>query len=123
MLCITRKKISAPAMNAAIVDSLPGDYGDLPQRIKARAITWRLLTSGREALRLALTQGVDLWIINTVLADMSGIDLCRMLKTRSPPPVCYIVTDAYRAEEERAARTCGAALFERKPIRSCWFRT
>jgi hypothetical protein len=44
-----------------------------------------------------------------------------MLRSRSPPPDFYVVTDAYRPEDERAARMCGAAMFACKPVRAEWF--
>ena len=75
------------------------------------------------ALRLAQSQKVDLWVINTVLADMSGVDLCRMLKDRSLPPVIYMVADVYHVEDERAARCCGVSLFGCKPIQASWFKS
>jgi DNA-binding response OmpR family regulator len=121
MFCHTEKELSVPSMNAAVVDSRLGDYTNLPRTTDRRKITWRFLTTGQDALRLARTQCMDLWIINTVLEDMSGIDLCCMLRNRSPPPVIYIVTDAYCVEDEQAARICGVSMFECKPIKSWWF--
>jgi DNA-binding response OmpR family regulator len=111
------------SMTIAIVDSRSSDYAALPQAVDRPDMNWRFAASGRGALRLAQAEEVDLWVINAVLADMSGVDLCRMLKGRSPPPVIYIVTDAYRVEDERAARCCGVSLFACKPVQASWFKS
>jgi DNA-binding response OmpR family regulator len=110
-------------MTVAVVDSRPDDYAALPQAVRRPGMNWQFLTTGREALRLARAESVDLWIVNTVLTDFSGIDVCAMLRSRSPPPSVYVVTDAYRPEEEQAARMCGAALFGCKPVPPGWFDT
>jgi DNA-binding response OmpR family regulator len=109
-------------MTVAIADPRLSDYAALPSAVDRPRMIWRFATTGRGALRLALTQPVDLWVINTVLSDMSGIDLCAMLKALSPPPIIYMVTDAYRVEEERAARCCGVSLYGCKPIQASWFK-
>ena len=107
----------------AIVDSRPSDFVALLNVEDLPDINWRFAPSGRSALRLAQREQVDLWVINIALDDMSGADLCWMLKSRTRPPVIYIVTDAYREEDERTARGCGAALFGCKPIETSWFKT
>jgi len=114
----TRRTATA---TVAVVDSRPDDYAALPQAVRRRDLTWRFLTTGREALRMARTESADLWVVNTVLSDIPGIDVCNMLRSRSPPPTFCVVTDAYRPEEERAARMCGAALFGCKPVGAEWF--
>jgi DNA-binding response OmpR family regulator len=121
MIYLKPKTRRIGAKTVAVVDSRPHDYAALPRAVRRPGLTWRLLTTGREALRLARTESVDLWVVNTVLADMSGIDVCNMLRSRSPPPTFCVVTDAYRPEEERTARMCGAALFGCKPVRAEWF--
>jgi DNA-binding response OmpR family regulator len=109
------------ATTVAVVDSHPADYAVFPQAMQRFRTKWRFLATGQEALRLARSEYVDLWVVNVVLVDISGIDLCGMLRSRSPPPAVYMVTDAYRAEDERAARAAGAAMFGCKPITMEWF--
>ena len=105
----------------AVVDSRPADYAAVSAAVQRRSVTWHFLATGREALHLARSAYVDLWVVNAVLADMSGIDLCSMLRNRSPPAAVYVVTDAYCADDEQAARLCGASLFGCKPVRAEWF--
>jgi DNA-binding response OmpR family regulator len=115
------KIVERGSVTVAIVDSRPSDYSTLPDALDRLDIHWRFVAGGRQALRLAEREWVDLWVINAVLADMPGTDLCRMLNDRFPRPVIYMVTDAYRVEDERAARCCGIALFACKPVQASWF--
>ena len=111
----------AGAMTVAVVDPRPADYAGLPLAVNRSDIQWRFVVTGREALRLARTERADLWVVNTVLPDLSGIDLCSMLRDRSPRPAVFVVADVCRAEDERAARGCGATLFGCKPVPVEWF--
>jgi CheY-like chemotaxis protein len=99
----------------AIVDPRPADYL-LPQGEEPRDVGWRLLTTACKALQLARKESVDLWVLNTVLPDMSGFDLCAMLRNCWPRSVIYVVTDDYSAAEERTARISGATLFACKTL-------
>jgi DNA-binding response OmpR family regulator len=121
MRCSYANVPESRGMTVAIVDSRLSDYAGLPAAIEHPEINWHFAASGRSALRLAQSHTVDLWVINAVLADMSGTDLCCMLKSRCPPPAIYMVTDAYRVEDERAARCCGVSMFGCKPVQASWF--
>ncbi len=121
MRCSFVRNREAGRMAVGIVDSRLSDYAALPKVVNHRDMHWHFATSGRSAMRPARSQQIDLWVINTVLPDMSGMDLCGTLKGRYPRPSIYIVTDAYRIEDERAARVCGISLFGCKPIQPSWF--
>jgi DNA-binding response OmpR family regulator len=111
----------AGTMTIAVVDPRPEDYAAISHAGHRPELIWHFLDTGREALRLAHSETVDLWVVNFVLPDMPGSELCGMLRSRSPAPAVYMVTDAYRAEDERAAWACGAALFVCKPVQAIWF--
>jgi PleD family two-component response regulator len=117
--CVKSK--CAATTTVAVVDSRPEDYASLPRGSQRQGMIWRFLASAREALRLAAVETVDLWVVNVLLPDMPGSDLCVMLRSRWPSPTVYVVTDSYRAEDECTARTCGAALFVCKPVQPSWF--
>jgi response regulator RpfG family c-di-GMP phosphodiesterase len=118
-VCSTAQRVRLTTV--AVVDSRPEDYA-APSRDKPwLGMTWRFLLSGREALRMAAKTAVDLWVVNAVLPDMSGSDLCSMLHSRQPLTTVYVVADFYRDEDERAARLCGASLFVCKPVQVSWF--
>ncbi len=105
----------------AVVDPRPGDYRVLLDGLPGAAIDWRFLSCGRDALRLSQSEQIDLWVIHLLLPDMTGLELCTMLRARLCRPAIYIVSDEYSVEDERAARTHGASLFGCKPVQAWWF--
>jgi DNA-binding response OmpR family regulator len=105
----------------AVVDPRPSDYSALLEAALEIEVRLEFLRSGRDALRLSRMEGADLWVINPVLPDMSGLDLCTMLRGHLARPVIYVIADRYRADDERAARIRGAALFGCKPVQMKWF--
>ena len=108
-------------VKVCVVDTDFGDYSHLLAERKLRGLEWELIGSGREALRQLQRDPVTLWVINVQLPDMSGAELCQMIKSQNPSAVVYLLTDDYRAEDERAAWLAGAALFRPKPIDPAWF--
>ncbi len=106
------------ALSIVVVDPCPADYlAALPE--PQPGVWWQFITCARHALRTARVRAVDLWVVNTRLPDMSGLDLCRMLRDQERAAV-YLVADRYSPDEERAARLCGAALFVCKPPIAQW---
>ena len=105
----------------AVVDPRPGDYGVLLDAPLGAEMRWQFLCCGRDALRLSQSEEVDLWVIHQVLPDMSGLELCEMLRARLSRPVIYVVSDRYCPDDERAARARGASLFGCKPVEAWWF--
>ena len=96
------------------------DYVSLLKRALGPSVRLQFLPTGNDALQLARTADADLWVIHMVLPDMSGLDLCAMLKAQSAQRVIYIVTDTYCAEDERAAWVHGASVFGCKPLPNSW---
>ena len=111
-----------PARSATlvVVDPQAADYGVLLESALG-AMRLQFLCCGRDALRRSQTQRVDLWVIHLTLPDMSGLELCEMLRARLGRPTIYVVGDEYRPEDERAARARGASLFGCKPVEAWWF--
>lgn len=105
----------------AVADRQPSDYSALLQWALRAEMRLEFVMCGHDALRLARTDGPDFWVINTELPDMSGLDLCTMLRSQLRRPIVYMVTDRYHADDERAARVRGAAFFGAKPIQGWWF--
>jgi DNA-binding response OmpR family regulator len=109
---------AARRATVAVVDPHPADYAVLASA--SPTLRWRWLATGRQALRLARQEAVQLWMFNSTLDDMSGTELCAMIKTLRPESAVYIIADEYSAAEERAAWACGATLFACKPARAEW---
>ena len=106
------------SMTVVVVDQRPEDYADLVSDARGAGIGVQFVSSGNKALRLARTHPVDLWVVNNHLLDMSGLDVCALLKIRLAQPVIYMVVDEYNQAIEREARIRGAALFGCKPIQT-----
>jgi DNA-binding response OmpR family regulator len=103
-----------------VVDQRPDDYADLLSATQGADVRWQFVSNGREALHLAHTLPVDLWVVNDYLPDMSGLELCALLKSCLDQSVIYMVTDKYSQAIERDARNCGVALFVCKPVQQEW---
>jgi response regulator RpfG family c-di-GMP phosphodiesterase len=116
----TSEKLHLPkTLTITVVDQRFEDYADLQNDMREAAIRWKFVSTGHDALHLARIQPVDLWLINIQLPDMSGLDLCSMLKNQLDC-VIYLVTDCYNEKFEREARIRGAAMFETKPVQAKW---
>jgi DNA-binding response OmpR family regulator len=102
----------------AVVDPSPTDYAQVAAKVGGAS--WEFLASASEALRVARTRRVDLWIVNLALPDMPGLDLCRMLRERRAAGI-FAVANQYSTEAEQAARVCGVSVFLCKPADCQWF--
>ncbi len=73
--------------------------------------------TAREGLERARSSTYDLYLLDVILPDGSGIELCRELRTFDRcTPVIYLSALDYRAERERAI-AAGAQGFCIKPVR------
>jgi DNA-binding response OmpR family regulator len=116
----TSAKLLLPkTLTITVVDQCFDDYANLQNDMREAAIRWNFVSTGHDALHLVRIQPVDLWLINIQLPDMSGLDLCSMLKNQADC-VIYLVTDCYNEKIEREARIRGAALFVCKPAQAEW---
>jgi DNA-binding NarL/FixJ family response regulator len=70
-----------------------------------------VVASAEDALRLARTEAVDLWVVSTNLPGLSGFELCSMLRQRFPQAAIFLVADAYCPLQEQAAWQHRATLF------------
>ena len=111
----------AHRVKVCVVDTDFVEYGHLLADRRLRGVQWELITNGREALRQMQRDTITLWVINVQLPDISGAELCQMIKSQNAAAVVYLLTDEYRPEDERAAWLAGAALFRPKPIDPAWF--
>ena len=107
------------SLTITVVDQRSDDYAALQNDMREAAIRWNFVSTGHDALHLVRIRPVDLWLINIQLPDMSGLDLCSMLKNQLKS-VIYMVTDRYDEKIEREARIRGAAMFECKPVQAKW---
>lgn len=111
---VSRKRVRA---NVLIVEDEP-----LNRQVMSRYIglmNYRVFTadSGSEALELIRVKPVDLVVLDYKLPDMTGIDLCRLIREDNLD-VPVVLTSAYDVPEEkiREARNMGMYGFLQKPF-------
>src|SRR5262245_46262749 len=78
----------------------------------------RVASNGSDALRLAGDEVPDLVLLDVVMPQMSGVEVCRELKSRSDTrltPV-VLVSGSHDREHRLAGIEAGADDFLRKPI-------
>lgn len=82
---------------------------------QADGVQVEIVGTAEEALRVARSQQVDLWVVNTQLPGISGSELCTMLKARSKNATVCLVADEYSPAAERSALAARATWFICKP--------
>lgn len=106
---------SRPTRNQVhIVDAFPSDYDGLVRDFGDVDLVF--FSTGREALRSNPELAPVMWVVNTRLPDMNGVDLQAMLRARGCSSPIALIGDEYRIEDELNARSAGAALFFVKPL-------
>src|SRR5688500_15391470 len=88
-------------LTACVVDEKTGDYDAWRELAAERGVRLELFTSPAAALRAVRTGRVDLWVVNAELPEISGFELCAILKSQSAATPVYLVTDEYSADHER----------------------
>ena len=75
----------------------------------------RSANSFAEGLRLAKSEGFDLYLLDNKLPDGTGLDLCRLLRKFTPRiPVVFHTAAAYEADK-RHGLDAGADVYLTKP--------
>jgi response regulator of citrate/malate metabolism len=71
---------------------------------------------GTEALQMVATRPVDLLLLDVNLPDLTGIELCRILRSRGDQVDVIAVTSARDLATVRAAQSLGVAQYLLKPF-------
>jgi CheY-like chemotaxis protein len=69
-----------------------------------------------EALTVAASRQFDLYLTDSFLTDLSGVELCRELKKRTPEVPVIFVSGAARESDQLEGIRAGAARYLTKPI-------
>ncbi len=110
------------ASTICVVDSQPEDYVSMLADPLLEGLNLRFFRTAGAALRAARRDEPSLWFINMDLPDRSGIELCKMLRSRFDEVPMYLVRNEYDVEAELEARSCGATMFLCKPVASHWLQ-
>ncbi|MES1213366.1 MAG: response regulator [Singulisphaera sp.] len=94
-----------------VVDSQPQHFRDLQQLAGEQRLHLHFLTSAGAALEFAPRGHPALWMVNTRLPDMSGLELVARLRQHAARGCLCSIADRYRQSEEREACVQGADLY------------
>jgi len=99
-----------------IVDPDPSDCLAMFRDRAGVGFQLHVLSSGRGALRFASTVPGALWLVNTRLPDMSGLELYHMLRPRLSGAAVLMVSDEYSVQEELQVCSLGNTTYLAKPL-------
>ena len=103
-----------------VVDPESDDYQAWDALAEACGLRLKFIASADEALRLARSERVDLWVVNVELPGLSRCELCSMLRSRGVQSAIYIVADEYTPKVEGQAWHAQATLFGCKGGHGGW---
>lgn len=72
--------------------------------------------SGKAGLSAALSQKIDLFLIDIGLPELNGLDLIKQLRPQKVSVPIIVITNQSKIEKEIESFDLGANLFHRKPI-------
>jgi len=100
-------EIQTPTATVLIVDDAPSNLAILTESLRAE-FDVRIATSGAEALRLVDESPPDLILLDILMPDMDGYEVCRRLKTH--PVTRHIPVIFLTAKGDVADETMGLAI-------------
>ena len=105
-------------------DYVPNALG-MRDLLLAGGHTVRVAHNGNDALRLAADDAPDLVLLDVVMPGVSGVEVCRELKTRATTRLTPVVliTGSHHREHRLAGLDAGADDFLHKPIDMTEFST
>src|SRR5690348_16211936 len=98
-----RTPLVANPSRVCVVNPQIADYQVWWDETRATGVEVIHASSAAEALRIARTKQIDLWVVNCDLPGLAGSELCSMLKTQFRASAVCLVADEYSPEREQAA--------------------
>lgn len=96
-----------------VVDDEPAVRALLLAALEPAGLRLLEAADGPEAIELAFREHPALVLLDVGLPRLSGADVCRALKTHTPPPAVILITGNADCD---AAADCGADAIIRKPF-------
>lgn len=113
--------LAAPARQFAIliVDDAPDSLGLLQDMMRQQGYQTFVATSGKRALDIATRVQPDLILLDVILPDLDGLEICRRLKRQADTAHIPIIFVSARGETDDivAGFDIGAADYIAKPVR------
>jgi len=100
-----------------VVDDEPDTLGLVQLTLETAGYDVKAAASGGEALLLAQQHTFDAILLDIMMPDISGFDVCRRLQTTlTPVPAIVFLTAKNRLEDRETGEALGASAYLLKPI-------
>jgi len=107
---------SAPSATVLVVDDNTDAVDIIARLLAQHGLTAIRAYSGKECLYIVRSRPVDVIILDVMMPEMDGLEVCRQLKQMSPTPPVILLT----AKDDMATRSAGMLLgvseFVVKPV-------
>jgi CheY-like chemotaxis protein len=109
--------MTATPARILVVDDEPDTLGLVQLTLETAGYDVKAAASGGEALLLAQQHTFDAILLDVMMPDLSGFDVCRRLQTTlTPVPAIVFLTAKNRAEDRETGEALGASAYLLKPI-------
>lgn len=99
-----------------LVDDNPAAIEPLNVRLRGLGYATTVVHDGAQAMAYARRDRPALAIVDVMLPEVNGYQVCRELKRLERPPVVVILTARSEPADRFWAMECGADLFVTKPV-------
>lgn len=99
-----------------LVDDNPAAIEPINQRLSALGCVTTVTHDGAQALLAARRSRPDLAVLDVMLPEVNGYQVCRELKRLERPPIVVMLTAKSEPADRFWAMECGADLFLTKPV-------
>jgi len=109
--------MTATPARILVVDDEPDTLGLVQLTLETAGYDVKAAASGGEALLLAQQHTFDAILLDIMMPDISGFDVCRRLQTTlTPVPAIVFLTAKNRPEDRETGEALGASAYLLKPI-------
>lgn len=105
-----------PSAKVLLVDDNPAAIEPLDRRLRAMGFSTRLAHDGQRALELARAERPDVAVLDVMMPEVNGYQVCREIKRIDDTIRVAIVTAKADAADRFWATECGADAFMTKPV-------
>ena len=109
--------MTATPARILVVDDEPDTLGLVQLTLETAGYDVKAAASGGEALLMAQQHTFDAILLDIMMPDISGFDVCRRLQTTlTPVPAIVFLTAKNRPEDRETGEALGASAYLLKPI-------
>ena len=109
--------MTATPARILVVDDEPDTLGLVQLTLETAGYEVKAAASGGEALLMAQQHTFDAILLDIMMPDISGFDVCRRLQTTlTPVPAIVFLTAKNRPEDRETGEALGASAYLLKPI-------